>query len=651
MSISGENLSVAFEELKNYTYVEKGSASTFDWFHLYNPNDQAKAEILLREYTTSDAVCTFLEEAQSYTELLDDPERRAIVKDFQAPLIKYALNQEQTCVEVLQAYCGNPITLFYQRLNNPKNAVVIQFMEKLLRDCAEILNKVNIFHGNLCPDNITYDYGRSKIRFQGGHSARFLDSSKKDYKLKFKSVYYSLTDSSKPWNAANARIADIKALALSIYELGFTSMPFFVTDKSFTQEAKGIQVIDLKLLLNASNHALNQDKSDAAQKLKHLLEYILRTNDDISYNAILEKYHSEISPTFITGDTFKPSYGKMPFETNIEYDPNTMKIRKYKHNVYKIEYNDPSIPSFIIKQYVDSTKKNCELAVFKKIEECKSTISSFTKRKMDYSPQFAPNYKLNELVIEYSGLTFTERLQYCVNDTTVMQKILTAITSIMSDLQKIKMFHCDIKPSNISINESWKAKLFDYDVSIIDFEPFPSGADLDGDYCFTTRGASIEYSAPELLERLLGNDSKIVLNPYRADLYSLGKTVICTITHNFTILEVLNNLYNLNCKSEADIINCMKLLLTAEEIALCDNIAIFSNYNDKIAARFYIKYNQVMVHNVANYNYNKAHTTCKLDEYKNVMKFLSSLVEKNPIDRPDMNKLCTYSFDYLGKRQ
>ena len=64
--LNGETISAAFEELKEYMIIDKGTTAMYQWNHLHNPNNQMAPDLLLREYTKPESVSAFQREAWSY---------------------------------------------------------------------------------------------------------------------------------------------------------------------------------------------------------------------------------------------------------------------------------------------------------------------------------------------------------------------------------------------------------------------------------------------------------------------------------------------------------------------------------------------------------------------------------------------------------
>ena len=78
--------------------------------------------------------------------------------------------------------------------------------------------------------------------------------------------------------------------------------------------------------------------------------------------------------------------------------------------------------------------------------------------------------------------------------------------------------------------------IFDYDVSSC----FPNHkGDFDTVMKLHLKGMTPQYAAPEILDAYLDNKIDVEINPFRADMYSLGKTVIAWITRCLNIDQMI----------------------------------------------------------------------------------------------------------------
>ena len=78
--------------------------------------------------------------------------------------------------------------------------------------------------------------------------------------------------------------------------------------------------------------------------------------------------------------------------------------------------------------------------------------------------------------------------------------VLIIASSILQNLFDSKLYHGDIKPSNISMSPGFQPKLFDYDISVI-LSKFPN---IDADIVIEEiRGLTPEFAPPEILSLYL----------------------------------------------------------------------------------------------------------------------------------------------------
>ena len=172
---------------------------------------------------------------------------------------------------------------------------------------------------------------------------------------------------------------------------------------------------------------------------------------------------------------------------------------------------------------------------------------------------------------------------------------MTILYTVMRDLKETRIFHCDIKLDNIVLSDNFKPKLFDYDSSIGGFTPIEN--DMDSIWEFPITGATMHYASPEVLTALLNDKGKELskINPYKADLYSLGKTLICCITKCFNELAMLQTLYGENIKNG----NYVDVFAEYSKGAVM-NMSLLEN-TDRLKAHYYQNQNDRFVTNVLNY--------------------------------------------------
>ena len=174
-------------------------------------------------------------EAESYLRLVDASEHNTFMTAF-APLLKFAHNSTTNESEMLHKYEGLPLSSIRSCWNkfDTDNMIRIKYMSLILKEAAFTINAANFIHGFLCPENIVFNDLSHKIKFLGCHSVRSINtiSDTKKYNFTYSSIYYSLSLKRANLSEEEARDADIKALALSIFELGF--------DKGISLDSDGL---------------------------------------------------------------------------------------------------------------------------------------------------------------------------------------------------------------------------------------------------------------------------------------------------------------------------------------------------------------------------------------------------------------------------
>ena len=120
--------------------------------------------------------------------------------------------------------------------------------------------------------------------------------------------------------------------------------------------------------------------------------------------------------------------------------------------------------------------------------------------------EYCPNGDLSEYIKKYGPLKGEQLIQYTIS-----------IVEALSFLEKRKLSHNDIKPSNILINAYQRPKLADFGLS----KRLLTEDDLSSEF-----SGSVAFVAPELFKHQ-------PFHPIKADVWSLGVTLYYLATGNF----------------------------------------------------------------------------------------------------------------------
>ena len=154
------------------------------------------------------------------------------------------------------------------------------------------------------------------------------------------------------------------------------------------------------------------------------------------------------------------------------------------------------------------------------------------------------------LSMEYGLLTLKEALEMKKYKISEIIYILRYLTDGLFEAQKIKVANRDIKPDNIILVKNQK-KTFQYK-----FIDFGIGCILDenqGELIPFNRvmGLTEFYAAPELLKFLKEKDPHLFYyNPFKADVYSLGVTILKMMDYSEEEIQVMKRKCNLKSKNK-----------------------------------------------------------------------------------------------------
>ena len=119
---------------------------------------------------------------------------------------------------------------------------------------------------------------------------------------------------------------------------------------------------------------------------------------------------------------------------------------------------------------------------------------------------------------------------------------IVSLINAFAQLSTLKIYHSDIKPHNIIVTENWKLKIIDFGISKVSTE---IEATMSPTCQFPIQGTR-GYMAPELEELLSRGESKGNFKPGKADVFSLGLTILQILT--------FDDLTSLNIKKYNDVL-------------------------------------------------------------------------------------------------
>ncbi|OMJ72505.1 hypothetical protein SteCoe_29048 [Stentor coeruleus] len=206
--------------------------------------------------------------------------------------------------------------------------------------------------------------------------------------------------------------------------------------------------------------------------------------------------------------------------------------QKIISNVYKGDYNNKSVCLKIYREL----NKNCgdfksveeEINIYEKLSKISNENNCFLKyygtsiisedsyRTVYLVMQNIENSLLDYIVNKSNNIQFEEKLK----------KIFTNLLSSFIELHNMKIYHLDIKPTNILIEED-KPYIIDFDVSITKNDNQTYSFQVENKIFVGTKG----YAAPEIQEAV----NKGIIKSYKlhlADAFSLGMTFFHMIVGN-----------------------------------------------------------------------------------------------------------------------
>jgi Protein kinase domain len=193
------------------------------------------------------------------------------------------------------------------------------------------------------------------------------------------------------------------------------------------------------------------------------------------------------------------------------------------------------------------------------------TLSKKTKNFLEYYDSYltqetilGENFYVFTIEMEYVERTLREDKQKRLNENNPYSEqelmyIFCQLLSAYAYLQTMKIMHCDIKPSNIMINNDSTIKIIDFNVS----------KTLSEITMFGNAVGSLDYMAPEV-RKGVGSEGSAVYKYDKSDVFSLGMTLLFLIT-----TESLANLNQEQNKNELNRLisripfDCFKGVLTA----------------------------------------------------------------------------------------
>ena len=143
----------------------------------------------------------------------------------------------------------------------------------------------------------------------------------------------------------------------------------------------------------------------------------------------------------------------------------------------------------------------------------------------------AHKYNLMDLITDWKNQNFTL-------PSTFLESWIVSLIHSFQELANLKIAHGDIKPHNIIVTDDWKLKIIDFGISKIGQE-IEATVSQTGTYLIQgTKG----YMAPELEEFMAKNNRSGSYKPGKADIFSLGMTILQIITYDdLTTLNMKQN--------------------------------------------------------------------------------------------------------------
>ena len=616
-----KSLDAYLSEANSCYYLNGGHYEETEWVQISKQiyNDHPSMFLFL---STSLDSQTMLENIHFYNNMLSHKADYSRVLPILPKYLKYAVektdNKPTQKVELLQEYCGIPINrlkyLLKERYHNKKeeNKYRIELMLKLFKICCIKLANAEIVHGELFPWNIYYEVDSwDDVRFSCRSSLILADRIEgPTYRPKSIKWYNQFKyENGKALNKQQAIQADIQTLALSIYEIGLD------------EDKETMNIIyeshDPNKVLTYSN-VLNMSEDDSGQMLLKCISSIVKGDEPkYEYKDIIsmidEASKEKLKEKIIIEETLTSKEIHLKYFKTIlpkyYYDSQTLmkklNVGSNFSSFYIIERNNKQ---FILKVLdLKENKKIDESVAKENFAREKNILIQIEKKAAEKEKGgISPFYILkrmaeiecdeNEIAIQYIGLDISKAFKYFPK-IKILLSVPHILNSIANTLQQVNMFHSDIRPSNMCLDSLLNGYLFDYNTSIIyDEIKQPVTKKLKA----KINGFTNYFASPEILIELLNGRDTPEIIPFKCDLYSLSKSLICCIAQTFEEIDIINTFYRREgCPliKEEGLKQYMKAKINKE--------VIYNNSKTSetgiLAAQFYCEMNAIFIENVRKY--------------------------------------------------
>ncbi|OMJ66358.1 hypothetical protein SteCoe_36817 [Stentor coeruleus] len=233
-------------------------------------------------------------------------------------------------------------------------------------------------------------------------------------------------------------------------------------------------------------------------------------------------------------------------ESGITYKSNIAQFARTHENfqvaVYQAEYMGAAVAVKIytkLKPEADLTRVYNECRFYQMLGDKADPVhNAFLKYYGTYTQG-----KCVCLVMEYvesdvmNFLTAFKQQNQKITDIQLLPIFHKLIVSF-AEMEELGIYHGDIKPHNMLVDNNWNIKIIDYSISVVSHESLTGG---------TTSGlhplqGTAGYMAPEIIDGIKKGDNKAYFKMSRADVFSLGISFLQMLTlDNYTDYNTKEN--------------------------------------------------------------------------------------------------------------
>jgi serine/threonine protein kinase len=297
---------------------------------------------------------------------------------------------------------------------------------------------------------------------------------------------------------------------------------------------EGYRIMKCLDKIKIKNKVLKDQHDELAQRLKIINPNIIKKTpvDDTGFKIIKGWYGDFNDKDLI--DSRRIQKIDPPIMANLR---NHFQVCIYKSILdgnleVAVKYYKPVSPN------EDLTKINQEISIYQKLSRLASPKNCFLKY---YGAYMEPGNIVN-MVMEYHPNNLTKYLNYLKTSNFVITEDLIAglyskLLHSFAEMETLGIYHRDIKPQNMLVDDQWNIKIIDFDVSEVrdeeDSEQVTGINSIQG-----TAG----YRAPEVEEYLTQGVKTAQFRVAKADVFSLGVV--------FLQMVLLSPIRNLNTKEK-----------------------------------------------------------------------------------------------------